>query len=134
MSLDELKVYLDDMSKYLSADSVISETDSEIRAGKFLEALYRIAAATNALDRELFKMKTYKAGVWASVFLNDPNKTVDARTASAEANPTFTTVREQYSSIESDLDYLETVNEIFTNAHVFYRQKSKGASNGNFRS
>ena len=130
MTLDDLKAELDELQKLLNADNMVSERDAEIRGGKFLEAQYKIAGAIRTLDRELFKLESYKSAVWHSALVSAVG-TVDIKKAQAEADQTFTTVQEQYSAIESDLNYLRMVARIFSDAHVFYRLKMKEMKNGN---
>jgi len=46
----------------------------------------------------------------------------------AEASKEYTEAREDLEGIENDLSYLKSYYDIFRDAHIFYRQMSKGES------
>lgn len=129
MTIDELKVYLEDVSRFLNADNVIGEREAEIRAGKFLEAQFKIAMAANLLSADLFKLESFRSVTYAHVVGVAEGKNITEKKLVADADPTFTSAQERYSGVESDLNYLKTVGRVFADAHVFYRQKAKGETN-----
>jgi hypothetical protein len=133
MDIEQLKAYLDEMFKYLNADNLVSAREAEIRAGRFLEAQYRIAAGIRSLERERFKLESYKNVTFNQLLSATSGKTVKEKQSAVDADPTFIPIQEKYSDIESDLSFLKNVARVFADGHVFYRQQAKGDNgNGNF--
>lgn len=133
MDILELKQYIDECSKYLIADSVVSDRDCEIRAGRFLDAQYRLAVGIHLLSDELFKLESIKTATYAKAirFYIEAKNAVEKKAVS-EADPDYIKASESVSEAESTLNYLKTMSRIFSDAHVFYRQKARndGGING----
>lgn len=126
MDITQLNAYADETYKLLNADNVISDREAQFRAGRFLEAQFHLSRGIRELASLLLKSKSLNEMTYTQLLTTDTSKNVTEKKAQAEANPTFISVRERFDEIEADIDNLQSLLRIFENAHVFYRQLSKG--------
>lgn len=124
MNIEEFKVYLSEVAKLISPDVVVTDLECDRRASKFLEAQYRIAVAVRFLDSELLKLRGIETAVYASLFSKySEHKSATERKAFVEADEKYQSATSDCGNIEKELNFLKAIDKVFTNAHVFYRQK-----------
>ena len=124
MNVDQFKEYIRETSKLLVSDNVISDTDCTVRASKFLEAQYKIAVAVRYLEDYKLKQRSITTATWAKTLIEtDAKQNVTIRKALAEANQDYQKTNDELESIEVDIDYFKTMAKVFSDAHIFYRQR-----------
>ena len=126
MSLDTLKAQIEESSKYLRSENVVSDTDAQLRAGRFLEIQFRLINGIRDLSSDLLKAKTVLHLTTNQVQQGVEGKNAQEREAKIKADPAYVAAREQYETIESEIESLQSYLSTVKDAHVFYRQLSKG--------
>lgn len=124
--MKEVKEYLEKYQKLLPVGQCVSQTESERRAGEFLEAMAFITNWRHDFGKEKIRLLSVQTAVYAEQLSKGTAKTVTENKTTAEASPEYAKAREEYESIENDLTFLKAYFEIFSNAHVFYRKMSAG--------
>jgi hypothetical protein len=67
-----------------------------------------------------------QTAVYAEELFKGTAKTMTENKVTAEASEAYTKAREALEHSENDLSYLKAYYDIFQNAHIFYRNVSKG--------
>jgi hypothetical protein len=104
----------------------LSYTEAEKRAGEFLSAMAGIADRKHYLTNEKIKLLSVQSATYAQELSKGTAKTMTENKVTAEASSEYTKAREELESIDNDISYLRSYYEIFHDAHIFYRQVSKG--------
>lgn len=128
MSSDILKSQIEESSRFLRSENVVSDSEAQLRAGRFLEMQFRLINGIRDLSSDLLKAKTVLHLTTSQLTQTVEGKTVGEREAKMQADPTFISAREQYESLKHEIEYLQGYLDTVRDAHVFYRQLSKGES------
>lgn len=128
MSLDTLRSKIEESARYLRSENVVSDSDAQLRAGRFLEMQYHLINGVRDLSADLLKAKTVLHLTTSQLIQTIEGKTVGEREAKMQADPTFIEARERYESLKNEIEHLQGYLDSVRDAHVFYRQLSKGES------
>lgn len=109
----------------LSMTNKVSVNECEIRAGEFLSALATIADFRHMISEDKIKDTSLVSSIYSEKLSQASGKTVTENKTHVEANKDYIQVREQLETTENNINYLKTYQEIFLNAHLYYRQLSK---------
>lgn len=123
--MKDIKDFIEKYSKILPVNTSISYTEAEKRAGQFLEVLAHIAEWRHLLGGDKIKFISVQSAVYAEEMAKGTDKTVTVNKMNAEASEPYVKAREDLEHIENDLSYLKAYQDIFTAAHVFYRNLAK---------
>lgn len=124
--MKEIKEFIDKHVAMLPVGNSVSFTQYETKAGDFLTALAKIADFRHIFSEDKIRLTSTHIAVYAEQMAKGTAKTVTENKLIAEASPEYIKAREDLESMENNIVYLKTFNDIFTNAHVLYRQLSKG--------
>jgi hypothetical protein len=124
--MSEMKEYVDKYAKLLPIGTSVSYTEAEKRAGEFLSAQATITNWRHMLSSEKIKLTSVQTAIFSTLMAKGTAKTVTENKLMAEADPEYIKVREELESVENDLSYLKSYYDIFNNAHIFYRNLSRG--------
>lgn len=126
--MKEVKERLNKYQGILPVGSCFSMTESERRAGDFLEAMGYVTNIRHDFGKEKIRLLSIQTATYAQELSKGTAKTVTENKTTAEASESYKKAREDLENIENDLSFLKAFADIFENAHVFYRQKAKGES------
>lgn len=126
----EIKEYLNKQAELLPVNRSISTVEAERRAGVFLEVCAKLIDWRHMLSEGKIEAVTMNAVVYAEQLSLCTGKTVTENKVTVEANPAYTGAREELENCENDIAYLKSMQEVFTNGHIFYRNMSKEAFGG----
>jgi len=124
--MNNMKEYLDQYAKLLPLNKSISLTEAERRAGEFLSAMATITDWRHTFNEEKIKFTSIQAAVYAEELSKGTAKTITENKITVEASKEYAAAREELERIENDLSYLKAYFEIFSQAHIYYRQMAKG--------
>lgn len=126
--MTDIKKIIEDYSKLLTISKAVSYTESERRSGEFLYAMAQITNYRHLLAQEKIRLVSVQTAVYAQEMSKGTAKTMTENKLVAESSAEYTKAREELEGIDNDISYLKAYYEIFSNAHVFYRQLAKGES------
>lgn len=126
--MNEIKSYIESTQKLLPIGNSVSITESERRAGIFLEAQSRLIDWKHLLSQEKIKLLSIQSVTYAEQMAKCASKTVTETKMLAEASEEYIKSREDLESIDNDITYLKAYLDLFSNSHVFYRQLCKDNS------
>jgi hypothetical protein len=109
----------------LPMNNKVNVNECEIRAGEFLTALASIADFRHMISEDKIKATSLVSSVYSEKLSKAVGKTVTENKTHVEADEDYIQVREQLETTENNINYLKTYQEIFLNAHLYYRQLSK---------
>lgn len=124
--MSDMREYIEQYAKLLPVGSSISFVEAERRAGEFLVAQATITDWRHLLSAERIKLTSLQTAVYAEKMAQGTAKTVTENKMTAEASPEYMKAREELEQVENDLSYLKAYYDIFSGAHVFYRQMARG--------
>jgi len=125
--MQEVKDMIAKYSKLLPIGNIAcSFTEAEKRAGLFLEAMAEITNLRHEFSSIKIKELSTQTAVYAQELAKGTAKTMTENKVTAEASKEYTEAREALERSENDLTYLKAYYDIFQNAHIFYRNVSKG--------
>jgi hypothetical protein len=125
--MKEIKEILDKYAGLLPlGENMVSTIEAERRAGEFLTALSYLANWRHLLSTHKIKALSIQTATYSEQMSKADSKQVTEKKAIAEAHPVYIEAREEFEKVENDLSFLKSYQEIFMNAHVFYRQLAKG--------
>jgi hypothetical protein len=124
--MKEIKDYLGEFEKLLPIGKSVSPVEAERRAGQFLVALATIANYRHLFSEDRIRSTSIQSAVYAEELSKCEGSTITANKITVEASGPYTSAREGLERTENDLSYLKAFQEIFMNAHVFYRNLAKG--------
>lgn len=119
--ITDIKHKLEQFNKLLASDKNVTSTEAEFRAGQFLVAMALVTDWKHLFTEEKIKFTSVQAVVYAEELFKGVSKTVTENKLSAEASKAYLTAREELEGVENDISYLKTYLELYTNAHIFYR-------------
>lgn len=99
---------------------------SEVKASKFLLAIAKLAALRDKLMNAKIQKDALKSVAYADAINNAPGTNAPTKSANAEATPGYLSAAENVSMIDNQLSYTKTMIDLFTNAHLLYRNLLKG--------
>ena len=124
--MTEIKEYIAKYESLLPTGEGLSAVEAERRAGEFLSVMATIVNWRHLLAQDKIRLMSVQTAVYAEQMAAGTAKTVTENKLAAEASQAYTKSREDFESIENDLNYLKAYYEIFNNAHIFYRSVAKG--------
>lgn len=124
--MKEINEFIEKHTSLLPLGNSISFTEAEKRAATFLNALAYITDCRHLLSSEKIKLTSLQSVTYAEELSKCTGKTITENKVTVEANANYIRSREDLESLENDLNYLKAYYDIFTSAHVFYRQMARG--------
>lgn len=121
-----MKEIIEFYAKLLPLGKSISTSEAEKRASLFLEAMAKVTDMRHTLAEGKVKATSIQAAVYAEELAKGTAKTMTENKVTAEASAEYAAAREELENIENDVNYLKAYYEVFSNAHIFYRQAAKG--------
>lgn len=100
--------------------------DAEIKASEFLAINAQIISMKLELQSYQVRLISLQDAVYKDAVMNAGGKNVTESKLIAEATKDYQLTRENVENINAQLDYLKHFIDLFNNAHIFYRQLSKG--------
>jgi transposase len=126
----EMKEFIEKYRRLLPIGNSISTSEAEKRAAMFLEAMATVADWKHEFTKTRIQQLSTQTATYASELSKGTAKTVTENKTTAEASDEYTSAREALEGTENDISYLKTYYEVFQNAHILYRQLSKGDFSG----
>lgn len=126
--MNDMKEYIERYRLLLPVGTSISYTEAERRAGEFLSAQATITDWRHSFSEDKIRLLSIQTAVYAEQMSKGTAKTVTENKLTAEASLEYTKAREELERVENDISYLKSYFDIFSAAHVFYRQMAKGES------
>lgn len=96
------------------------------RATKFLIVVAVLSDFKLNCERRKAKLTTLREAFFSHAMQNSQAKQVTEKKAEAESNKEYTNQREAVENLEAEISWARVTIDIFNNAHVTYRQLSKG--------
>lgn len=124
--MNEIKQHLEKYVLMLPMGTSVSYVEAEKRASMFLEAMAYVTELRHLLSGEKIRAISTQTAVYAEELYKATGKTVTENKIAAEASKEYITSREDLEGLDNDLSYLKAHYEVFNNAHIFYRNVSKG--------
>ena len=97
----------------------------ERKAAKFLVLKAQIADVIWDLERKALEANALEKVDYARAMDEIDVKTIAEKQLRASADPDYLQKKKDVSELKVALDWLNTYDVIFTNAHIFYRQQMK---------
>lgn len=126
--MKEIKEFIGKYKKLLPLSKSVSVVEAEKRASQFLEAMAAIVDWKHEFKKSKIGNLSIERATFAQELAKGTGKTVTENKTTAEASNVYQKAREALEDIENDISYLQGYYEIFSAAHVFYRQLAKGES------
>lgn len=117
----EINEIVDSYVELLPIDDTSLLAKSEIKASKFLLAIAKLAAIRDRLMNAKVQKDSLKSVAYAEAINNAPGTNAPTKQANAEAAPNYLNAAEQTSVIDSQIQYIRTMQDVFLNAHLLYR-------------
>lgn len=124
--MKEVKDFVDKYAKLLPLNKSLSTSEAEKRAGEFLSAMASLTNWRHMFAEDKIRLTSVQAAVYAQELSKGTAKTMTENKVTAEASEEYTEAREALERIENDVSFLKAYYDIFHDAHIFYRQMSKG--------
>lgn len=124
--MKEIKDFIAEKAALLPVNKSISIPEAERRAGEFLVAQAQLTEWRHDLSEGKIFALSVQTATYAQELAKGTAKTMTENKVTAEASPEYTKAREDLERIENDLSYLRAYFDIFSAAHVFYRNLAKG--------
>lgn len=125
---EQFKEFIQKYSDLLPLGNSVSFAEAERRAAEFLRALATVTNLRHMFSGEKIKLLSIQTSTYAVELNKGTAKTVTENKLTAEASKEYIKAREDLEAVENDISYLKAYYEIFTNAHIFYRNMAKGES------
>ena len=125
MTLDEVKKLINETNSLLPIGTSVSQPDAEKRAGEFLMAMASISWVKHEIGASKIKNESLQVSIFAAELSKGTAKTMTENKVTAEASEIYQSVREAYEGDENDLSYLKAMYEVYSNAHIFYRNLAR---------
>jgi hypothetical protein len=124
--MKDFQKFIEPYAAQLPITKAISTFEAEKRAGVFLEAMAQITTMRHEFSEQKIKFLSVQTAVYSEELAKGTAKTMTENKVTAEASKAYETAREDLERIDNDLSYLRAYYDIFNNAHIFFRQLSKG--------
>lgn len=129
--MKEIKDFIEEYVKLLPVPNKgVNASEAERRAGKFLEALAILADCRHTFTEAKIGQLSVQSAVYSEQMAKGTGKTMTENKTNAEASPEYIAAREALETTENDISYLKAYQDIFNNAHIFYRALAKTESSG----
>jgi hypothetical protein len=122
----ELAEFIEEYMKLLPSDEVVHPREAERRASQFLTAIAVLAQYKHTLGSQRIKATSLERVANAQAIQLASGKTITEKKVEAEASSVYIAAREAFETEENDISYVRTLMEVFNNAHIQYRQMSRG--------
>ena len=126
-NLSQIEEIIDEHIDLITVDELAFK-EAEERATKFLVVTAILNDFILYTSMDLAKANTIVSATYYQAFKNTTG-TVSDREAQAEADADYTKAVEQRSQLDEIIKWARTHYKIFNDAHITYRQFSKGAMN-----
>lgn len=123
--MTEIKEQIKKWNEMLPAARATTQVEAERRAGEFLVANAHIAEWVHLFRDSKIKAESVQVATFSAEMNKSESKLVTEKKAQAEASKEYMTAREDFEYVENDISYLKTYQEIYNNAHIFYRGIAK---------
>lgn len=127
------KSYYEELEKEIVASytNILTTDKAEILAGKFLYAQMQVSQDLKQKDLDSRMRKSGLKAVQAAVYLSETQNNIKKPTEAQlqhtiNTKPEVNAEQDAFDQAEVERNELERLYNIFTNAHVFYRNVSKG--------
>lgn len=107
-------------------NKIHSFSDAEEKAAQFLIAMSVVTQWKHYYSSLKINLLSIQNAVYAQELAASTGKTITENKINAEASKEYAKAREDLEDVENNLGYLKAYYEIFSAAHVFYRQTAKG--------
>ncbi len=122
-SIEEIEKYVKENIKLITFDSYSNVLE---KTTIFLMVVSTLSNFKKELELKKTKIDTIKEAIWAKALISSEGKTAGEKKADAATDNEYSKFKEEYDVIEANISWLKTNIEIFNNAHLTYRQISKG--------
>ena len=106
-------------------DTDVSPLEADQKAGEYLLLTARIADEIKDMQKAVTAAKAAKVSQYNISKKEAEGKTADDRKAAAEADPDYQRTLDDVDQVHTDVEWLKTHSNIFTNAHIHFRQIAK---------
>lgn len=124
--MQEIKDYVSQINKLLPIGTSLSYTEYEKRAATFLDAMSKLIDQKHLLSEDKIKLLSIQSVTYAQELSKVTGKTITENKITVEANPVYINAREALEGIDNDINYIKAHLELYTNAHIFFRNLAKG--------
>ena len=124
--MEDIHKYVEEHLELLPTDKVLSGSEAEKRANAFLIAIAVLAQEVHTMTNDKIKAKSLKATEYNVAFSGSTKTNAPGREADAEAADAYIAAREDLETVDNNIQYIQTMMEVFTNAHLLLRQIAKG--------
>lgn len=122
--------FIEKYVEMLPQSGSISPADAEMRASEFLHGLAHLTNYKHTIGDELLKSKTLRDVAYAGAINKALGSNAETRKANAEADSNYISAREVFEITENKMYTIRTYQEIFLNAHHFYRKSASEMNRG----
>ena len=125
MQFEELKKVIDESCeriKHTSSDI----REAELKASEFLRLNARLISAKFELKSDAVKLTSLRDAVYKGALDTAEGTNVTTKKINAESNRDYQQIREGVEYTENKIEYVKHYIDLFKDAHIFYRQLSKG--------
>jgi hypothetical protein len=128
----ELKTFISTHLDYLDRlKNGLSSQDADVIAAQFLRAVARLSAyRLEVLSKEYSACSSVYSVTRHKAWDEAQSSTAKAKEIEAEANSELLRAREAEETAEHNLRYINSLIDVFNNAHVQFRQISSKINNG----
>jgi hypothetical protein len=123
---DEIDKVVDQYIELLPIEDDKLLAHSEVKASQFLLAIAKLASIRDKLMNQKVKKDALKSVEYANAINHAPGTNAPTKQANAEANPNYLEIAKEVALIDNQLSYTKTMVDVFTNAHLLYRNLMKG--------
>lgn len=103
-----------------------AQFELERKASTFLLLSTRLAQSRFEAEQDLVRLNSLQTATFASAIDSiDTELKVTEKKAKAQNNKEYTAAREELETLTALITYIKTVQDIFNNAHIFYRNCAK---------
>lgn len=123
---ENIQSIVDQYVELLPTESLSPQIGSEVKASKFLLAIAKLAEYRDHLLKAKIEKDSMSTIEFKNSILAAEGSDAKKREAIALADPTYLEASTNAKTIDSDLQYVKTMMEVFNNAHILYRGLTKG--------
>lgn len=125
-SLQEIKERLAGYNKILPVGKGLTQLESERRAGEFLTAMSYLLDLKHTFGESKISALSIQNITYAEELGKCTGKTVTENKVTVEATDVYIAARTALELTENDISYLKAAFDLYSNAHIFYRNLAKG--------
>lgn len=127
--MKEIKESLTKYNSLLPVGKGLTQGEAERRASEFLTAMYYLTDLKHTFADDKIRTLTTQNAAFATELAKCTGKTVTENKVTVEASTAYAAAREAFEFSENDISYLKACYEIYSNAHIFFRNLAKGENN-----